>query len=587
MSGRIEGLAGERAHGPEYRPLKFPSTFRPTTKDAYNPSTAIKTFSSGRHHVLALTDDGMLWSWWNKNEPSRFVEFTNVRTILNSRSPSTPGTVLKVVAGWEMNAALISGTGIVYWPRTAADSVNAKGLLLVTPQIISGTGFQKLNSTREQRESEDARLGEVQNFVVLENYIVFITDLNKVFAVRDGEEEAIELPTFSAPGRVIQDIQGAFRKFAVFSSDGDVLMGNTELIRLTSELATSKSSSPSDSNSGELPQPAMPPALQQNGVINISFGDYHFCALHANGKISSHGREPRGCGALGLGSLLGGIPFRSLTSRGEGHLQHLSDVTYYSFAENRLHHIWFEPEKRLWLFYLNDESRSMGIYPDWLRPLQDNRQGILEKYSPCVERAGDSWDDFPDIKAEDPDGLGAYFALNVASAGWQSAALVLVNENLARKIRAKHIDFEADVVNEDDDSEGGGGGSGRGGSKSHATRPPPRVPDGKSISLLLPPRFRHLPFPLPISNSRQSEHGARRPVKYQWEKYKFPALPADKDGAIDFSMYNFDEWVYGLPPLESDDATAAAAAAGGNGNGNGEAAPVVSNSGPSDEGPSK
>ena len=47
--------------------LDFPSAYPPTTKNRYEPSTAIAQFSTGRKHVLGLADDGKVWQW-NTNQ---------------------------------------------------------------------------------------------------------------------------------------------------------------------------------------------------------------------------------------------------------------------------------------------------------------------------------------------------------------------------------------------------------------------------------------------------------------------------------------------------------------------------------------
>ncbi|KAK2852137.1 hypothetical protein FQN49_005336, partial [Arthroderma sp. PD_2] len=429
LAGRIDGLEYDYASPLGYRRLSFGLGFTATSADSYEKSTAIKQFSSGRRHVLALSDDGRIWSWSHRGKEAKLVEFSCAQTILNSPDPSTPGTVTKVVSGWDMNSVFITGTGIVYWrlPGRQSDD-DGSGISMVPGEIVPDTGFRRPKSTRRNFEDADVGLGEVINHIVLEAYIVFITDLNRVYAMKADGRDMTELPNFSAPGRILQDIQGAFRNFAVFTATGEVMMGNNDLIRDAFTHADDPTNAPS---------PRLPAGLQYSDVISISFGDYHYNALHSNGKISSYGREPRGCGSLGLGSDLGGIPFRGLTMDEEN--RRYSDAYYFPYAEDKRHDVWFEPEKRHWLLHLSDAAVSRQGSSDWIMPFRENRQGLMEKYSTCVERAGDNWDDFPDIKAEDPDCLGAYFALSVAAAGWQTVALVLVNEELAEKVRRKHL----------------------------------------------------------------------------------------------------------------------------------------------------
>jgi SCF-associated factor 1 len=55
---------------------------------------------------------------------------------------------------------------------------------------------------------------------------------------------------------------------------------------------------------------------------------------------------------------------------------------------------------------------------------------IQGEVSEWVEQIGEKWDKRPEVAKQDEDGLGAYFALSIAAAGWHSGALVLVNDKL-------------------------------------------------------------------------------------------------------------------------------------------------------------
>lgn len=43
--------------------LSFPPAYPTTTKERYEPSTAIRQYSTGRSSVLGLSDDGKVWMW--------------------------------------------------------------------------------------------------------------------------------------------------------------------------------------------------------------------------------------------------------------------------------------------------------------------------------------------------------------------------------------------------------------------------------------------------------------------------------------------------------------------------------------------
>lgn len=63
MFGIFDGLSSRNRGSSSLRQLKFPPAYSPTTKDRYEPSTAIRQFSTGRSSVSGLSDDGKVWSW--------------------------------------------------------------------------------------------------------------------------------------------------------------------------------------------------------------------------------------------------------------------------------------------------------------------------------------------------------------------------------------------------------------------------------------------------------------------------------------------------------------------------------------------
>ncbi|KLJ06971.1 hypothetical protein EMPG_17543 [Blastomyces silverae] len=490
MEGLLRHVWFSRLH---FHTLKFPAGFRPTSRDLYEPATAISQFSSGPSHILALSDDGRIWSWDDESMPCYQIRFDNVDIALGPQDLSRPGTVTKVVAGSSYVSAYITGTGILYWkPRQSPpSSPTDDGVVTVSASVIPGTDSRLLRSRGYTEVAYP--MGEVRNYVVLDEYIVFVKDTNKAYAIQLETGTAAELPKFSAPGRILLDIQGAYGKFAVFTANGEVLLGNTaEIQRL--------SLSPSLSEKTEIDiEPSTPPSLQHTDVIVIAFGTSHFQALHANGKISAHGLDPKAYGALGFGSSSLGATFRSFKSTDH---TRSSGLVKYPFAEkySSPQYVWFEPEKKLWLGYLSQLSRAdEGNLASWGKWLTLISRGLVEKYSKCIERQGETWGDFPEVKEQDSDGLGAYFAVSVAAGGSQSAALVLVNEDLAKKIKDKHV-LEYNSGTE----------------PAHDRR------------------FKLLP-------------DDTNAIKYRFELGDSPAPHLSESGDIDPDIYDFSTWKYGLP----------------------------------------
>ena len=60
MYGIFNGSSFGRA---DLRRLGFPPLYTATSKAIYEPSTAIRQYSTGRSSVLGLSDDGRVWMW--------------------------------------------------------------------------------------------------------------------------------------------------------------------------------------------------------------------------------------------------------------------------------------------------------------------------------------------------------------------------------------------------------------------------------------------------------------------------------------------------------------------------------------------
>ncbi|KAH9827472.1 hypothetical protein Tdes44962_MAKER02919, partial [Teratosphaeria destructans] len=333
-------------------PLKYPPSYVPPHQ-RYDPSTAIKQFSSGRAHVLGLSDSGRIWSWQNVELAALHVRFLHHETRENQESG--PGTVRKVVAGWNKSAAFIEGPGIVVWDplqREYDDASVEDAALVMETAVVPNTGYRRPRNKAQRANENDARLaetvGEVLNFVLLEHVVLVNTSIGKLFAAQifwdDGQPriaEPIELALSAESGNAdaafTTDVQGSFRRFAVFTRAGEVLTGHQD--RITDLMQGVPSEQPLFKRIA---------ALQHKDVISVAFGDYHFHALHSSGYITSYGTEPQASGALGLGGhgdpegRLRGIRYQSVNRDGL--------LVPHAYAEGR--RVWFEHEKRDWIRFL-------------------------------------------------------------------------------------------------------------------------------------------------------------------------------------------------------------------------------------------
>jgi len=336
----------------------------------------------------------------------------------------------------------VVNVGIVYWTSVQDSDVVRGGrqealavadMMLIDSVTIPGTGYCRKRNERFVEDSLESRIGEVTNHIVLAEYIVFTTDLNKVFCYPTifpmpalDVLEPIDLTTFYTASLSesfrIRDLQGSFTRFAIFTHGGCVFTASHDLLHAFRDAA--RASSPEEPQS--LPSPALVPSLQAPTIISLAFGDHHFLALHSNGSITSYGQELQSCGALGLGDALK-AKLRGVRAE-PGHWGNNG------LPEGEARTVWFEPMMRTWLAYMwRKSSREEG--GEHAAMLYAGNEGVRKACADYFEREGSKWEE--NVSREDE--MGAYFVLKIAAAGWSSAALVLVDEEKADQARKAHI----------------------------------------------------------------------------------------------------------------------------------------------------
>jgi SCF-associated factor 1 len=424
-------------------------------------NSAVRQFSSGRSHILALTDDGQIISWDRIN--------TNGLTIFSREGIPFEHKPTRVAAGWAESSAYIPELGIIYWTPLRNDQ---------TDQMLDGMPVKEKVVPGTAHRVTDGLHFEVIKHIVLEDYIVYITSESKVYAcsVRTADQDQsepsqhpFEIPGFTAPGRELKDIQGQFRKFGVFTAQGEVLSGDADYIRRCGDAIANDPEILSSSDWSTLTtllgsRPPEIPALQHTGVIALAFGDYHHHALHSNGDITSYGTDSQSCGSLGLSGPQNGGRFRGLRRDQGGHRP---DSKLLPIANVRGRRIWFEPEKKDWLQWMEDELDKPHLKQDGVpaRQIWDEDVSKQSAFSEWVEQEGKHWEEGPSdvastatpsgsgtqtqAHAEDYAHLGSYFPIAIAAAGWHSGALVLVDEEKAHEVRDKWVSRREEHAEED------------------------------------------------------------------------------------------------------------------------------------------
>jgi hypothetical protein len=445
-------------------PLAFPSSYSlnsARSSAACRSKTFIRQFSAcewvsrREAHILGLSASGDIWLWNQIDSPGKSISLGYFDP--DSTFPEDeiePSRVKSVAAGSYYGAAYITSLGIVFW-RLPTTISYAYTLLPLPFTTIPGTGFHRRSSVSDGSTS----IGEVKSYLILScDLMVFYTDLNKIFAVplrtkssNTTPPHPVEIKAFDSPGTTITGLAGtnhAFldQSFSVFTSAGAV-----HTISITQGWENEVLSQPDIANLKPHQVPALqsPPATSPtttSAVVSLSPGSTHTLALHATGLISSHGQDPGRSGSLGLGTPPTGCLFRGLrdtqrNNRPTGSSELLPHATHTP------HHIWFDPSQRLFLerLALSAETPTSRTRVASLR----TSDILLGEFSEWVEQEGLAWNHFPGPNIEaasedrdadiDPYGLGSYFALRVSSARYHGAAIVLVNEELAARVRQRHV----------------------------------------------------------------------------------------------------------------------------------------------------
>ncbi|RMD44953.1 hypothetical protein DV735_g4, partial [Chaetothyriales sp. CBS 134920] len=414
-------------------------------------TSPIRQFSAGRRHILGLTDDGDILTWDRINAKGL--------KVFPRAGRDFGGRPLRVAAGWGLSSAYVPETGIVYWaPLKNDQSDESLDGLHVKEKVIPNTAHTTSSTGG----------AEVIKHIVLETFIIWITSDSKLWACHtdfqshdstEPQGPAFEVPGYAAPGRELKDLQGQFESFGVFTAAGEVLAGSVSYLNTCAEVlgrTPDLANFPDSSALRELlaSRPPDVPALQHSGVIALAYGDYHYHALHASGHVTTYGRDSQTCGQLGLSHLYHGGRFRGLRNAATG-----PDAILHPIALRRGRQIWFEPEKKDWLEWLENELRK-GDFPHSGRlPIEEwddwDRQALFSEW---IEQEGRHWADGPreggaqgeeaelkkktdteDREEGSYEDLDPYFTIAIAAAGWHSGALVLVDEDKAAQVRSQWV----------------------------------------------------------------------------------------------------------------------------------------------------
>ncbi|KAF2238784.1 RCC1/BLIP-II [Viridothelium virens] len=451
------GALEEGNRNPAFRDLRFPPGF-PSPRERYDPATAIKQFSAGCNHILALSDSGKIWVWHDIDQAGSQVKFLDIDLLEGETGQKQGnGRVKKVVAGVDWVSALIEGTGIVIWPtqdltfRSDDPTLEQDDTSLILKSVvIPGTSYERASklpsnvaNNRISNPKTPEEFGEVTDYLMMDPFCAFLTHTGRVFAARDGpnrswdSEFPVEIPV---PNNVVvKALYGSYSGFGLILANDDVLLGTPNSLYL--DLLYHALDNPfHPDDRGPPPMPALKryPCLQKRGVVSLACGYRHWHALLRDGSILSGGIDMQTCGSFGLGGdgdpegRIRGLRFRDNPGF-MGHPRGDSSLLKQCYA-GLGRQVWFEEEKAAWVRFVTsggsdplEAAQRMQICA-----VDSGAQGELSEW---MEQRGRNWERKEGAKDYDDDGLGPYFVLGIAAAGEHSGALVLRNDELVNKIR--------------------------------------------------------------------------------------------------------------------------------------------------------
>ncbi|CEP64726.1 SCF ubiquitin ligase complex subunit SAF1 LALA0_S13e01640g [Lachancea lanzarotensis] len=220
-----------------------------------------QSVSSGRSHILALSDQGDLYSWDGPD-----VE-QGIRIVFNELPTKETNPVIKIGCGWNYNCVSIFDVGLVVWSSRNALKEN---------ELSTAANYKVIPNTNVMSGDD-----KIVDFACCANMCVF-------FITAKGDElrlfanDAVHKVILPVDGRIVK-IVGCYTVLAIFTDHSCYTVNVLEDQVVTRTLVKLELEDPEDM------------------IVSLSTGDYHTVALTSNGKIYTWGLESELCGCLGLG----------------------------------------------------------------------------------------------------------------------------------------------------------------------------------------------------------------------------------------------------------------------------------------------
>ena len=129
-------------------------------------TSAISSFSAGRTHILALTDDNEVLSWDRINAKG-------LKAL--SRYDEAFGKAIRVVAGWAESSAYVPEKGLLYWKHIVNDQEDDHlDAIAVKEKTIPRTA---------QTLDKSGTIVQVVAHIVLEGFIVYLMSDSRLYEI--------------------------------------------------------------------------------------------------------------------------------------------------------------------------------------------------------------------------------------------------------------------------------------------------------------------------------------------------------------------------------------------------------------------
>ncbi|SCV03777.1 LAMI_0H10880g1_1 [Lachancea mirantina] len=225
-------------------------------------SVKLISVSSGRSHILALSDENKLYSW---DGPE--VEH-GVRIEFHELDGSAHRPIMKIGSGWNYNCVLVYGVGLLVW---SSREPTRKGdcSAYANYKIIPGT----------ENIGGDERI--VDFACCTDGCVLYINAKGEVLYLYANEHVTAFKPPVE--GKMVK-IVGKYETLVIFTELGCYSLK----IHAGHVIENSIVALDTDDIEGRF--------------VSIATGDYHTIGLTSQGKIYTWGLESELCGCLGLGS---------------------------------------------------------------------------------------------------------------------------------------------------------------------------------------------------------------------------------------------------------------------------------------------